>query len=388
MNRRFCALCLFFCKPTGLFNKGDYKMKKIIAILLAAVLVLGFVGCAKKDSTTTAATETAKATQEAGINIVCTIFPQYDFMRAITKGVEGVNLKMLLAPGDESHSYSATLEDISAIDSADLFIYVGGESDKWVGKALQEGGNPKRKVISLMRLMGNRAKVEEEVEGMEKHEHHEHDKDGKVRHDKDKHDEKHEHEKEHDKDKHDGKEHHEQPEYDEHVWLSLKNADLICKAIAEELAALDSKNAETYRANYAAYSKKLAALDAKYKEAVTKTPVKAVLFGDRFPFRYLTDDYGLKYYAAFNGCSAETEASFATVAFLAKKTDELKLPAVLTIEGRQHKLAQTIVDNTKAKNQKVLTLNSMQATTEEEIKKGITYLTVMERNLKVLQEAL
>ena len=168
----------------------------------------------------------------------------------------------------------------------------------------------------------------------------------------------------------------------------LKDADIVCKAIAEELAALDSKNAETYRTYYTAYSKKLAALDAKYKEAVTKAPVKTVLFGDRFPFRYLTDDYGLQYYAAFNGCSAETEASFATVAFLAKKMDELKLPAVLTIEGRQHKLAQTIVENTKAKNQKVLTLNSMQSVTEEEIKKGITYLAVMEQNLNVFKEAL
>jgi zinc transport system substrate-binding protein len=168
----------------------------------------------------------------------------------------------------------------------------------------------------------------------------------------------------------------------------LKNADIACKAITEELAALDQKNAATYRANYDIYSKKMAALDAKYKEAVTKAPVKTVLFGDRFPFRYLTDDYGLQYYAAFNGCSAETEASFATVAFLAKKMDELKLPAVLTIEGRQHKLAQTIVENTKAKNQKVLTLNSMQSVTEEEIKKGITYLAVMEQNLNVFQEAL
>jgi zinc transport system substrate-binding protein len=132
----------------------------------------------------------------------------------------------------------------------------------------------------------------------------------------------------------------------------------------------------------------MAALDAKYKEAVTKAPVKTVLFGDRFPFRYLTDDYGLQYYAAFNGCSAETEASFATVAFLAKKMDEMKLPAVLTIEGRQHKLAQTIVENTKAKNQKVLKLNSMQSVTEEEIKKGITYLAVMEQNLNVFKEAL
>ena len=336
-------------------------MKRVLMFfLLVLLLVTGVSGCGSSKNDTAKKSE-APGTGVPKLKIVTTIFPEYSWTKELLGSQEkDTELTLLTKKGADMHSYQPSAEDILHIANCDLFIYVGGESDKWVGKALQEGGNPKRKVISLMKLMGNRVKVEEEVEGM----------------------------KEHDKDKHDGKEHHEQPEYDEHVWLSLKNADLICKAIAEELAVSDQKNAAVYRANCVAYSKKLAALDAKYKEAVTKASVKAVLFGDRFPFRYLTDDYGLKYYAAFNGCSAETEASFATVAFLAKKMDELKLPAVLTIEGRKHKLAQTIVDNTKAKNQKVRTLNSMQATTEEEIKNGITYLAVMEQNLKVLREAL
>ncbi len=293
------------------------------------------------------------------LKIVTTIFPEYSWTKEML-GSNGKNVELVLLTkkGADMHSYQPSAEDILRIAGCDLFIYVGGESDKWVDKALKEGGNPKRKVVNLMKLLGDRAKAEESVEGMEKHEH--------------------------DKDKH----HHDEVEYDEHVWLSLKNAEIACKAIAEELAALDPKNAETYRANYEAYSKKLVALDAKYKETVDKATVKVILFGDRFPFRYLADDYGLKYYAAFKGCSAETEASFQTVAFLAGKMDELHLPAVLTIEGRQHKLAQTIVENTKAKNQKVLTLNSMQAVPEAEIKKGITYLSVMEDNLKVLREAL
>ena len=373
-------------------------MKRTITIIILLVTVLlGFSGCGSSDKSAGAKGETPKPR----LKIVATIFPEYSWTKELLGSHEkDVELTLLAKKGVDMHSYQPSAEDILKIANSDLFIYVGGESDKWVDKALKEGGNPKRRVLNLMKLMGNRAKVEEEVEGMEKHDHHDHDKDAHAHpkkdkqdekhehHDKDKHDEKHEHEKEHNKDKHDDKDHHDQPEYDEHVWLSLKNADIVCKAIAEELAALDSKNAETYRANYTAYSKKMAALDAKYKEAVTKAPVKTVLFGDRFPFRYLTDDYGLQYYAAFNGCSAETEASFATVAFLAKKMDELKLPAVLTIEGRQHKLAQTIVENTKAKNQKVLTLNSMQSVTEEEIKKGITYLAVMEQNLNVFKEAL
>ena len=373
-------------------------MKRTITIfILLLTVLLGFSGCGSSDKSGGAKGDTSKPK----LKIVATIFPEYSWTKELLGSHEkDVELTLLAKKGVDMHSYQPSAEDILRIANCDLFLYVGGESDKWVDKALKEGGNPKRRVLNLMKLMGDRAKVEEEVEGMEKHDHHEHDKDAHAHqekdkqdekhehHDKDKQDEKHEHEKEHNKDKHDAKVHHEQPEYDEHVWLSLKNADIVCKAITEELAALDSKNAETYRANYTAYSKKLAALDAQYKEAVTKAPVKAVLFGDRFPFRYLTDDYGLQYYAAFNGCSAETEASFATVAFLAKKMDELKLPAVLTIEGRQHKLAQTIVENTKAKNQKVLTLNSMQSVTEEEIKKGITYLAVMEQNLNVFQEAL
>ena len=376
-------------------------MKRVfVFFLIVLMLAAGVSGCgsSKNDA---AKKSVAPGTDASKLKIVTTIFPEYSWTKELLGSHEkDVELTLLAKKGVDMHSYQPSAEDILKIANSDLFIYVGGESDKWVDKALKEGGNPKRRVLNLMKLMGDRAKVEEEVEGMEKYDHHDHDKDAHAHpkkdkqdekhehHDKDKQNEKHEHEKEHDTVKHDGKDHHEQPEYDEHVWLSLKNADIVCKAITEELASLDSKNAETYRANYTAYSKKLAALDAKYKEAVTKAPVKAVLFGDRFPFRYLTDDYGLQYYAAFNGCSAETEASFETVAFLAKKMDELKLPAVLTIEGRQHKLAQTIVENTKAKNQKVLTLNSMQSVTEEEIKKGITYLAVMEQNLNVFQEAL
>ncbi|MEE3454432.1 MAG: metal ABC transporter substrate-binding protein [Succiniclasticum sp.] len=375
------------------------KRSFTITIIILTFLfgIFSFSGCGSSDKSAGAKGETPKPK----LKIVATIFPEYSWTKELLGSHEkDVELTLLAKKGVDMHSYQPSAEDILKIANSDLFIYVGGESDKWVDKALKEGGNPKRRVLNLMKLIGNRAKVEEEVEGMEKHDHHDHDKDAHAHpkkdkqdekhehHDKDKHDEKHEHEKEHNKDKHDDKDHHDQPEYDEHVWLSLKNADIVCKAIAEELAALDSKNAETYRANYTAYSQKMAALDAKYKEAVTKAPVKTVLFGDRFPFLYLTDDYGLQYYAAFNGCSAETEASFATVAFLAKKMDELKLPAVLTIEGRQHKLAQTIVENTKAKNQKVLTLNSMQSVAEEEIKKGITYLAVMEQNLNVFQEAL
>ena len=185
-----------------------------------------------------------------------------------------------------------------------------------------------------------------------------------------------------------GHDHEHEEEADEHVWLSLKNAEVLVNAISKSLQELDPDNKDTYAANSDAYVKKLAALDADYQAAVDAASNKTVLFGDRLPFRYLVDDYGLSYYAAFVGCSAETEASFETISFLAKKVDELKLPCVLTIEGAQHKIAETIVQNTTSKNQKVLTMDSMQSTTSKDVKNGTTYLSVMEKNLSVLKEAL
>ena len=177
-------------------------------------------------------------------------------------------------------------------------------------------------------------------------------------------------------------------EADEHVWLSLKNAKTLVRAISDALQELDPDNKDAYAANAAAYIEKLSALDGAYQSAVDGAARKTVLFGDRFPFRYLVDDYGLRYYAAFAGCSAESEASFETVSFLAKKVDKLGLPCVLTIEGKNHKIAETIVENTAEKNQKILTMDSMQSTTSEDVTNGTTYLSVMEQNLSVLKEAL
>ena len=181
---------------------------------------------------------------------------------------------------------------------------------------------------------------------------------------------------------------HEEKEYDEHVWLSLKNAEVLCNTIAEALEAADPDHKDTYAANAASYVQSLSSLDTQYQEAVANASQKTLLFGDRFPFRYLVDDYGLNYYAAFAGCSAESEASFETISFLAKKVDELGLKDILTIEKSDQKIAQTILDNTKEKNQKILTLDSMQSTTSEDVANGTTYLSVMENNLSVLKEAL
>ncbi|MDO4287983.1 MAG: ZinT/AdcA family metal-binding protein [Eubacterium sp.] len=181
---------------------------------------------------------------------------------------------------------------------------------------------------------------------------------------------------------------HDQKEYDEHVWLSLKNAVTLCDSITNTLAELDPASAETYQANCQAYADKLKALDAEYQDAASKAKVKTLLFGDRFPFRYMVDDYGLSYYAAFAGCSAESEASFETIKFLAEKTDELGLKNILTIEKSDQKIAKTIIENTKNKDQQILTMDSMQSTTADDVKNGASYLTAMQNNLKVLKQAL
>jgi len=177
-------------------------------------------------------------------------------------------------------------------------------------------------------------------------------------------------------------------EYDEHVWLSLKNASALTSVIAETLAELDPSNAEAYMSNAKAYEEAIDALDLKYAETLENASFKTVLFGDRFPFRYLTDDYGLDYYAAFAGCSAETEASFETIAFLSQKVNELELPAIFTIEGTDHRIAETIAQNAGDLSPEILSLNSMQATTLADANAGVSYLSIMEKNLEILSEAL
>ena len=202
-----------------------------------------------------------------------------------------------------------------------------------------------------------------------------------------------EHNHEHDHHEAEGHHHHhhddeEEVEYDEHVWLSLRNAKILCAEIAKVLCEKDPANSAAYKANLSAYADRLDALDAKYTAAVKAGSKKTILFGDRFPFRYFVEDYGLDYFAAFVGCSAETEASFETVIFLSKKVDELSLNAVLKIESGDGKIARTIVQNTKKKNAKVLTLDSIQSTTLKQANAGTSYLSIMEDNLKVIEEAL
>lgn len=310
-------------------------MKKFVSVILIAVsLMLIFCSCG------------STVPENDTLSIVCTTFPQYDYLKSIIGSEE--NLTLLLDDGGDLHSYEPTAQDIITIGCADLFVYVGGNSDKWVENTLRSANNPELRTIALMELV--ETYEEEYVAGME-HEH----------------------------------EDNEHAAQDEHIWLSLKNAAIITQALCDAVCDIDEKNAQAYKQNTEKYIYQLNALDAEYSDTVSSAARKTVLFADRFPFRYLTEDYGLTYYAAFAGCSSESEASFQTMAFLIDKTKELALPVVLTIDGSDGSLAKTVCEETGAES---ITLDSCQSVSAEDIKSGTTYLKIMENNLEVLREAL
>lgn len=318
-------------------------MKKCLSLLMLLVLFLPAIVCEAEEP----------------LRIVCTTFPQYDWTRCILGERAGdVELTLLLDNGIDLHNYQPTANDILKIARCDLFIYVGGESDKWVNDVLDAVQGSHLTVISMLEAVD--AKQEETVEGMQ--------------------------EEAHGHDEAEADEH--EAEYDEHVWLSLRNAETITRAIANALCEADPERAESYRANANAYIAQLAELDAQYSDMVHAACRTTILFADRFPFRYLADDYGLTYYAAFEGCSAETEASFQTIAFLARKVDELQLPVVLTLEGTDHAIAETVAASTQTQNSSILTMNSLQSITEADVQRGESYLGIMTRNLEVLSQAL
>ena len=322
------------------------------------------------------------------ISIVCTTFPQYDWVKNILgEEAERFNVTLLLDNGVDMHSYQPAVKDIATAGSSNLFIYVGGESDTWVEDALKEAKNKDLKAINLMETLDNSVKEEEVVEGMQEEREslgHSHEKSSKEKQEQTQ-KESHENSQEINGQKEAADE---EPEYDEHIWLSIRNAEIMVKNIEKAIEQLDSDNAKVYQTNAENYIKKLDTLDKQYANTIQNAKYKAILFGDRFPFRYMADDYDLKYYAAFAGCSAETMAGFETGTFLAKKADELRLPVILTIENSDGRIAEAVKSNTTKKNQKILAMNSLQSVTKEQIADGITYLQVMQENLSVLSEAL
>lgn len=287
------------------------------------------------------------------ISVVCTSFSEYDWTRNIVGDSDNINVTYLLESGIDLHNYQPSTRDILTISDCDLFIYVGGESDKWVTDTLAEARNKDMMVVSLMDVLGESAKEEEIKEGMQAEE-----------------------------------EDSDEVEYDEHVWLSVGNAELFCDSICETLTEIDSENAEKYRTNLEAYKAQLSELDCQYSEMIESKNEKTVIFGDRFPFRYLFDDYGIDYYAAFAGCSAETEASFSTIVTLADKVDEFGIENIFVIENSNTAIAEAIMRNSNANKYKIKTLDSIQSVSSGRIKSGETYISIMEENCEKLGSVL
>lgn len=317
------------------------QLKKFFICILALCFIsVSFTSC------TDSALQNEK--NDGSLSIVTTIFPIYDWVKNIAG--EASEVIYLDGSGIDMHSFEPTAKDIITLSDADIFICIGGESDEWVDGAVSSSENNDLVVIKLMDITGGLK--EEIVEGMQEDEHtHEADV----------------------------------SELDEHIWLSLKNAQTCVSAIAENLGELDAENKELYLSNADNYNSKLADLDKRYSQAVASAEKNTLIFADRFPFRYLTQDYSIEYFAAFSGCSAESEASFETITFLIEKTNELGIEYLIILENSDGKLADTIADETEAK---ILTLNSCQSVTSTEIENGKTYLSVMEENLSVLTEAL
>lgn len=327
------------------------NIKKSIKYGIYCVLFMGILtltGCGNtKDKDVTEKEETKK--------IICSTFPQYDWVRAVLgENNDNFSVSLLMENGGDLHNYQPTAGDMIRISDCDLFIFVGGESDAWVEGAIKESMNQNQKSLKLMDLLGENLKEEEHIEGMEEEQ----------------------------------EEEHEETEYDEHVWLSLSNAQIMVEKIADVIGTMDTTHAEQYHENAKTYCNQLEDLNNRYKEVVSQSDRKVLLFGDRFPFRYLIEDYGISYYAAFDGCSAETEASFETVAFLSEKIKEHKLSSVLVLENSDKKVADAIIANTDTKDQKILVINSLQSVTKEEIDQGRTYISTMEENLEILKQAL
>lgn len=316
------------------------KLNKVI--LLVAIVVLSMTAlsaCGKKEDSTEISTDK--------INVVASIFPEYDFLRQI--GGDHINLTMLLMPGAESHSFEPTPQDIKAVTKSDMFVYVGGDSDTWVASMLDSIDTKSTDVVTLMDCV---SLVEEEtVDGMTAEEEED---SGEV-------------------------------EYDEHVWTSPKNAMLIAQKLCDNLCQVDPDNAVDYKQNTKDYIDKLTDLDQKFQNVVDNAKRKEIVVGDRFPFRYFVDEYGLTYYAAFPGCSTDTEASAATIAFLNDKVKQDSIPVVFHIELSNEKVCDAICEATGAKSE---LLNAVHNISKSDFDAGITYIDLMEHNVEVLKEAL
>ena len=337
-------------------------MPKKILIFLTLLFSIIIVSCNDANKNTK---ENNKEIDNSKLKVVTTIFPIYDFTRNIA--ADNVNLQMIIKPGIEIHSFNTTPADVIDIQNADVFIYIGGESEQWAEKIVSSMNTNGKKIIRLIDYV--KALDEEIVEGME-------------------HDTDHNHEEEANHEEHENhieESHTHEGVYDEHIWTSPKNAQLMVTAICNALSEIDANNADIYKANADKYNQELTVLDKEIRNAVNSSKRKNIVFGDRFPFRYLAEEYGLEYRAPFTGCSSQVDASPKTIAYLMNYIKDNKIPYLYYIELSNEKIANTLIEQTGAEK---LKLHSGQNVSKEEFDSGVTYLSIMRDNLESLKKGL
>ncbi len=291
--------------------------------------------------------------QDGKVRILCAGFSQFDWVLNIIAGSDNAEAISLYKSGVDIHSFQASAVDIVSIADSDLFVFNGGSSDKALIDILEKSTNKNHVTFDCMEKLGNLILDEDEAVAPENGHHHE-----------------------------------AEEEADEHIWLSLKNASVLCRDLAEEISKLDPQNASLYHNNADKYISKLNKLDKEYSETISASQRKQLVFADRFPFRYLASDYGLECFAAFPGCSTETEAAFSTILYLAEKVDEFNLSYIITVDNAQNSIGKAVIDSAQNKNVKTLSMNSLQTVTDEQKFNGLTYISAMEENLKTLHDAL
>lgn len=334
-------------------------MRKLFALLSALSLALSLCSCAAP-----------RDTEDNGkISVVATLFPYYDFARAIAR--DRADITLLLSPGREAHSFEPTPLDAVTISEADVFLYNGGEGEYWVEEMLDAAGE---NIAVTARMMDYVDALDEEfVEGMQGADSHDHDHG----------------EEDHEHDTHDGHDHEDadsdEIEYDEHIWTSPRNAVTLCRAVCDALCAADSANEDFYRANCEDYCAQLTALGERFTALFDAAPQKLLIFADRFPMLYFCKAYGLDYRAAFHGCSGDTEPSLATLRFLIDKVEEKNIGTVYTVDLGTKKIADVVSECTGCSQE---TLWSMQTISRADFDAGETYLTLMERNYEALRKGL
>lgn len=321
--------------------------KRFLCFILAILFCISLVGCSGGGKE-----------EKEGFDIVCTVFPIYDWVRSCVGETEGITVSLLVDSGTDTHSYTPSTEDVIRVLECDMLFCVGGVSEDWLEKALSNHGSDGPKVIKLLELLGDkRLGAQEHTEdcGDDCHEEHAHGGSGA---------------------------------YDEHIWLSLKNAESLCGAITDALIAELPEASEDIKKSSDAYIEKIKELDLDFESALAKSKNKTLLFADRFPFVYLARDYSLDCHAAFSGCSSDTDVNFETVISLAETIDSLSLSSVIVLESSNKDLAQTVIAQTKNKNAEILTVDSMQSIGAKAISNGASYIDIMQNNLAVFISAL